>query len=90
MIEGLKTNGFPVFSIVNAHSLGRKIEKAKNIANINQRALSFVEKFADAHRKFSVLINDFDHALNKMYPPYLSTSFVDMKKLNDAIETIVY
>ena len=73
---------------MNTKSLEKKIEKAKKKATGNLMAEDLVNKIKVIHRKHGTLINNYDHALARMYPPYLSTSIKDIKKLKDDIENV--
>ena len=90
MIDELKAHKIKTSQIVKTHSLGLKLREARKAALGDARATAFVESLSSIHKKYSALINDFDHALNRMYPPYFSTSFVDMKRLYDALTSVTY
>ena len=66
-----------------------KIRIARHIDNINgKRASDFLDDVTNIHKKHSNLVNEFDHALNLMYPPYLNTRIFDIKKYLIDIERI--
>lgn len=90
MINELKSHKIKTSGIVKERGLGPKLRAATVAAKGDARATNFVNCLSSIHKKFSGLINDFDHALNRMYPPYFSTSFVDMKRLYDAINSVTY
>lgn len=88
LIDGLIKGGHRVKSVENAHGLGCKIAKAKSIVKGDVGLEMLVNNIEKIHKKYRSLINDYDHALNRMYPPYLSTSIKDMRRLKDDIESI--
>lgn len=66
-----------------------KMKKARAIDNkTGKRASKFIDLVIETHKKHSNLINEFDHALNLMYPPYLNTRIFDIKKYKNDIEKI--
>lgn len=72
-------------SIIFQHGLGKKLNKAEKIAKSKPAALAFVKRGERIFNNYKSIINDFDHAFNLMFPPYLSVSIIDMKRIVDDI-----
>lgn len=88
LLDGLSSLGLDSSSLPDTHSLGNKIKKAKTIASGNSAAEYFVKSVEEVHANHRTLINNFDHALNRMIPPYLSASFSDIKRFKNDVFSI--
>lgn len=76
-------------TIIGEYCLYNKIDMADNICNSTYpAAINFMKRVKNAFSLYRNIINSFDHGLNQMFPPYLSISIRDMKKLRLEIEGI--
>lgn len=67
----------------------KKVQKARSIDNKKGKSASmFLDDVSKVHNANSQLVNEFDHALGLMYPPYLNTRIFDIKKYKNEIERI--
>jgi len=71
--------------IISAHGLDCKLSKAKATSSIYSIAPSFINSGYAIFSNYRTIINDFDHGLTRMYPPYLSLSLRDLQKFKDDI-----
>lgn len=60
--------------ILKTRTLGKKIDEANRLFS------NRYQNYKDVHTKFRNLINDFSHGVIRMFPPYLSTSVLDISK----------
>lgn len=76
-------------SIVKTNSTGRKI---KELRKLNRKhgniARDFVAECEKIHSIHASMVNEFDHALSLMFPPYLNTRIVDIIKYKNALDKL--
>ena len=67
----------------------KKLDEAKRINRLNgYGAEGFLDDMVKTHRANSNIVNEFDHALAKMFPPYLNTRIFDIKKYKEEIDKL--
>lgn len=78
-------------SIANTDfGFGSKVNVAMKIDKRSycEIAKPFLEEVKRIHEKHSEFVNQFDHALSLMFPPYLSTRIYDIKKYKDDVDDL--
>ena len=77
-------------SIANCnYGFMEKVRTARRIDNRTGHLASvFLDDVVKVHKENCELVNEFDHALGLMYPPYLNTRIFDIKKYKNGIERI--
>lgn len=75
--------------IVNTDSTGRKLQKIKSInKKYGGIASPFIDECLRIYQDYSSMVNEFDHAMALMFPPYLNTRIIDVLKYKDALDEL--
>lgn len=76
-------------TIIETNSLGKKIEITKKLSKLNSyNAENFLNNYSDVYNSNKLLFNQFDHALEQMFPPYIATNVKDIKRFKDEIDNL--
>ena len=78
-----------ISTIIKTNSLGKKLKESKRISKKNSYGAElFLNDYSEIFRTNSMLFNQFDHALEQMFPPYIATNVKDIKRFKNAIDNL--
>lgn len=75
--------------IVNTNTTGKKLGKIKSLnKKYDGTANAFIDECNRIYCDYSSMVNEFDHAMALMFPPYLNTRIIDIIKYKDSLDDL--